>query len=135
MNNLKQVLTLQNNHLIKVCIILYINMLNQMNAKGKGSLTTRNDKEKIDVSSEGPSSGVSSGGVGENHTLNVNLNVINAHLSLSYTLPIDSPLILFFHPILSCVSLAGILLSNTIYTSLFTLCFDEIHLIGFYFVT
>ena len=96
MNNLKQVLTLQNNHLIKVCIILYINMLNQMNAKGKGSLTTRNDKGKIDVSSEGPSSGVSSGGVGENHTLNVNLNVINAHLSLSYTLPIDSPLILFF---------------------------------------
>ena len=32
-----------------------------MYAKGKGSLTTRNDKGKIDVSSEGPSSGVSSG--------------------------------------------------------------------------
>ena len=32
-----------------------------MFAKGKGSLTTRNDKGKIDVSSEGPSSGVGSG--------------------------------------------------------------------------
>ena len=29
----------------------------------------------------------------------------------------------------------GIILCNTIYISLFTLCFDEIHLIGFYFVT
>ena len=34
-------------------------------AKGKGSLTTWNDKAKIDVSSEGPSSGVSSGGRGK----------------------------------------------------------------------
>ena len=40
-----------------------------------------------------------------------------------------------FYPILSCVSLPGIIFCNTIYISLFTLCFDEIHLIGFYFVT
>ena len=33
--------------------------------KGKSSFTTWNDKGKIDVSSEGPSSGVSSGGRGK----------------------------------------------------------------------
>ena len=33
------------------------------------------------------------------------------------------------------VSFPGIIFCNTIYISLFTLCFDEIHLIGFYFVT
>ena len=64
------------------------------------------------------------------------LVTFNAHLSLSDTLPIDvdSPSFVFY-PILSCVSLPGIILCNTIYISLFTLCFDEIHLIVFYFVT
>ena len=37
-----------------------INKIGSANMKGKGSLTTWNDKGKIDVSSEGPSSGVSS---------------------------------------------------------------------------
>ena len=68
------------------------------------------------------------------HLMNV-LVTFNAHLSLSDTLPIDSPSFLFFYPILSGVSLPGIILCNTIYISLFTLCFDQIHLIGFYFVT
>ena len=71
-------------------------------------------------------------------TLLALMNVLvtfNAHLSLSDTLSIDSSSFLFFCPILSCVSLPGIILCNTIYISLFTLCFDEIHLIGFYFVT
>ena len=63
----------------------------------------------IDVSSEGPSSGVSSGGSGKTTRV--------------------------VYPILSCVSLPGIILCIMIYISLFTLCFDEIHLIGFYFVT
>ena len=39
------------------------------------------------------------------------------------------------YPILSCASLPGIIFCNMIYISLFTLCFYEIHLIGFYFVT
>ena len=71
-------------------------------------------------------------------TLLALMNVLvtfNAHLSLSDTLAIDSPSFLFFYPILACVSLPGIIFCNTIYISLFTLCFDEIHLIGFYFVT
>ena len=33
------------------------------------------------------------------------------------------------------LSLPGIVLCNTIYISLFTLCFDEIHMVDFYFVT
>ena len=49
----------------------------------------------------------------------------NAHLSLSDTFAFVSPSFLFFTPIFC----------NMIYISLFTLCFDEIHLIGFYFVT
>ena len=71
-------------------------------------------------------------------TLLALMNVLvtfNAHLSLSDTLVFDSPSFLFFYPILACVSLPGIIFCNTIYISLFTLCFDEIHLIGFYFVT
>ena len=70
-------------------------------------------------------------------TLLALMNVLvtfNAHLSLSDTLPIDIPSFLFFTTILSCVSLPGIILCNTIYISLFTLCFDEIHLIGFSFI-
>ena len=70
------------------------------------------------------------------------LVTFNAHLSLSDTFAIVSPSFLFFtpivsvfYPILSCASLPGIIFCNMIYISLFTLCFDEIHLIGFYFVT
>ena len=71
-------------------------------------------------------------------TLLALMNVLvtfNAQLSLSDTLAIDGPSFLFFYLILYCVSLPGIIFCNTIYISLFTLCFDEIHLIGFYFVT
>ena len=50
--------------------------------------------------------------------MNVLVTIINAHPSLSDTLPIDSPSFLFFYPILSCVSLPGIILCNTIYISL-----------------
>ena len=59
----------------------------------------------------------------------------NAHLSLSDTFAIVSPSFLFFTPFLFCASLLGIIFCNMIYISLFTLCFDEIHLIGFHFVT
>ena len=37
-----------------------------------------------------------------------------------------------FLPHFVCASLLGIIFCNMIYISLFTLCFDEIHLIGFY---
>ena len=43
-------------------------------AKGKGSLTTWNDKAKFDVSSEGPSSGVSSGGRGKTTRVFIRVN-------------------------------------------------------------
>ena len=73
-------------------------------------------------------------------TLLALMNVLvtfNAHLLCLTRSLIDSPSFLFFTPILFCVfvSLPGIILCNTIYISLFTLYFDEIHLIGFYFVT
>ena len=42
--------------------------------KGKGSLTTWNDKAKFDVSSEGPSSGVSSGGRGKTTRVFIRVN-------------------------------------------------------------
>ena len=71
------------------------------------------------------------------HPLGINERLVtfNGHLSLSDTLPIDSPSFLFLPHFVLCVSLPGIILCNTIYIFLFKLCFDEIHLIGFYFVT
>ena len=76
--------------------------------------------------------------LGTLHPLGINelLVTFNAHLLCLTNSLIDSPSFLFFYPILLCVfvSLSGIILCNTIYISLFTICFDEIHLIGFYFV-
>ena len=49
---------------------------------------------------------------------------------------IDSPSFLFLPHFVLCICLVFlVILCNTIYISLFTLCFDEVHLIGFYFVT
>ena len=59
----------------------------------------------------------------------------NAHLSLSDTFAIVSPSFLFFTPFCLCLIAWYYILQYMIYISLFTLCFDEIHLIGFYFVT
>ena len=58
----------------------------------------------------------------------------NANLSLSDTFTIVSPLFLFLPHFVLCL-IAWFIFCNMIYISLFTLCFDEIHLIGFYFVT
>ena len=65
------------------------------------------------------------------------LVTFNAHLlCLTHSLTDSSFSFLFFTLFCSVyLSLPGIILCIAIYISLFTLCFDEIRLIGIYFVT
>ena len=76
--------------------------------------------------------------LGTVHPLGINERFSYIHLMLTYLCLTHSLLLALrfcFLPHFVCASLLGIIFCNMIYISLFTLCFDEIHLIGFYFVT
>ena len=72
-------------------------------------------------------------------TLLTLMNVLvtfNAHLSLSDTLPIDSPRFCFLPHFVLCLIAWYYIMQYELHFFVYTFnCFDEIHLIGFYFVT